>query len=196
MVAFILVGENAVQRLMDMAGDMDPGKAKLKNAWSLRALYGRNFIECGVDVSESPGCVARDTAFFFTDCRLLLPRMAPVAMIGKCSTLCIIKPHAMKQGYAGKIMHDIVTAGFQISALELFYLDRTHAEEHYEIYKGVLPEFSAMTAELSIGPSIVMEISGCGEKTAKAFRELTGPMDPVCLSNGFLYKHFKRNLKN
>lgn len=36
-----------------------------------------------------------------------------------------------------------------------------------------------MTNELSNGPSIVMEITGCGEKTAKAFRELCGPMDPV-----------------
>lgn len=39
-------------------------------------------------------------------------------------------------------MHDIVTAGFQITGMEMFYLDRTHAEEHYEIYKGILPEFS------------------------------------------------------
>lgn len=36
-----------------------------------------------------------------------------------------------------------------------------------------------MTHELALGPSVVMEISGCGEKTAKAFRELVGPMDPV-----------------
>ncbi len=50
--------------------------------------------------------------------------------------------HVWLSGYAGKIMHDIMTAGFQISAMEMFYLDRTHAEEHYEIYKGVLPEFS------------------------------------------------------
>ncbi|CAL8141121.1 unnamed protein product [Orchesella dallaii] len=178
-VALVLVGENAIGRLIELAGDIDPGKAKLKNAMSLRAVYGQNIVFGGVDVSETPECVIRDTAFFFTECRLLLPRLAPVAMIGKCSSLGIIKPHAMQAGLAGKIMHDIVTAGFQITALEMFYLDRTHAEEHYEIYKGVLPEFSAMTNELSIGSSIVMEISGCGENTVKAFRELAGPMDPV-----------------
>ncbi|ODM87242.1 Nucleoside diphosphate kinase 7 [Orchesella cincta] len=83
--------ENAIQRLMELAGDIDPGKAKLKNAMSLRAVYGQNIVFGGVDISESPECVVRDTAFFFTDCRLMLPRMAPVAMIGKCSSLGIIK---------------------------------------------------------------------------------------------------------
>lgn len=99
MVAFLLVGENAVERLVEMAGPMDPGKAKLKNAWSLRALYGKNFIHCGVDVSETLECAANDMAFFFTECRLLLPHLAPVAMVGgRCSSLAIVKPHAVKAG--------------------------------------------------------------------------------------------------
>lgn len=51
---------------------------------------------CLLNVMDSR--VLQDTAFFFTECRLLLPRIAPVAMIGKCSTLAIVKPHAVKAG--------------------------------------------------------------------------------------------------
>lgn len=178
-MAFLLVGECAIQRLVDLAGPTDPASAKLKNAWSLRALYGTNLIHSGVDISETKECARRDLAFFFTECRLLLPRLAPVACVGKCSTLAIIKAHAVKECLTGKIMHDIVTAGFKITGMELFYLDRTHAEEIYEIYRGVVPEYSEMTAELTVGPCVVLEVSGCGEKTPSAFRELTGPMDPI-----------------
>ena len=58
-VAFILVGPCAIERLKQLAGDKDPGQAKLKNAMSLRALYGENEIRCAVDVSETPECVCR-----------------------------------------------------------------------------------------------------------------------------------------
>ncbi len=101
------------------------------------------------------------------------------------------------------MISDIVAANFRITAFELFYLDRTHAEEFYEIYKGVVGEYSvsrlvsicnlyeylhfqyilctfkAMTSELSLGPCFAIEISGCGEETPKAFRDACGPADPV-----------------
>jgi len=40
------------------------------------------------------------------------------------------------------MISDITAANFTIAAMEMFYLDRTHAEEFYEIYKGVLGEYS------------------------------------------------------
>jgi nucleoside-diphosphate kinase len=52
------------------------------------------------------------------------------------STVCVLK------GLAGKIIADITRANYNITGFELFYLDRTHADEFYEIYKGVLAEYS------------------------------------------------------
>ena len=43
---------------------------------------------------------------------------------------------------AGQIMTAITEAGFQINALQMFRLEKSDAEEFYEIYKGVVNEYS------------------------------------------------------
>jgi len=58
--------------------------------------------------------------------------------------VCIIKPHAVASGDAGKIIDIILEEGFEISAMEMFTLDKPTAEEFYEVYRGVLPEFVAL----------------------------------------------------
>lgn len=73
-------------------------------------------------------------------------------------TLAIIKPHAIKDGLAGPIIDQILEEGFEISAMEMFYLDKPTAEEFYEVYKGVLPEFVPLVDHMTTGPCIVMEV--------------------------------------
>ncbi|XP_035707297.1 nucleoside diphosphate kinase 7-like [Folsomia candida] len=179
LVAFLLVGRDAIQKVRCLAGDQDPGVAKLQQPGSLRAIYGNDFVTNAVQISESPACVEKDAALFFTTCRTALPLLAPGTALMTCSTCCVIKPHAVKEGVAGSIIDCITRANYKITAFELFYLDRTHAEEFYEIYKGVIPEYSDMTEELSLGPCYVLEISGCGEDTPASFREFVGPMNPI-----------------
>lgn len=79
------------------------------------------------------------------------------AMLTNC-TCAIIKPHAVQAGYAGEIIDTILEEGFEISAMQMFYLDRPTAEEFFEIYQGVLPEFTAMAESMTTGACIVMEI--------------------------------------
>jgi nucleoside-diphosphate kinase len=57
-------------------------------------------------------------------------------------TLCVIKPHIVRDGKAGEVITAINEAGFQISAIKSFTLNLVEAEEFLEIYKGVLPEFN------------------------------------------------------
>jgi nucleoside-diphosphate kinase len=53
----------------------------------------------------------------------------------------------------------ILSEGFEISALELFYLDKATCEEFFEIYKGVFPEYSSIIEHISTGgPVIALEI--------------------------------------
>jgi nucleoside-diphosphate kinase len=40
----------------------------------------------------------------------------------------------------------------------MFYLDKPCAEEFLEIYRHLIPEFSEMVTELTMGPSIAVEI--------------------------------------
>ena len=69
--------------------------------------------------------------------------MKPTAFFNNC-TCCIIKPHVVLSGDAGKIIDTILEEGFEISAMEMFTLQKPTAEEFFEIYKGVLPEFVAI----------------------------------------------------
>ena len=70
----------------------------------------------------------------------------------------------------------ILSEGFEISAMEMFYLDRLSVEEFYDVYKGVLPEYVPLVEHLHSGPCIVLEIRQ--ENVVHAFRSLVGPHDP------------------
>lgn len=83
--------------------------------------------------------------------------MKTTAMLNNCA-LCIIKPHIVASGQAGQIIDMILSEGFEISAMEMFYLNRPTAEEFYDVYKGILPEYLPLIEHLISGPSIVLEI--------------------------------------
>jgi nucleoside-diphosphate kinase len=73
-------------------------------------------------------------------------------------TCCVIKPHIIAEGKAGKIIDQILSEGFEISALQLFFLDKATSEEFLEVYRGVLPEFSSVANHMTNGPSIALEV--------------------------------------
>jgi len=106
------------------------------------------------------------------------------AIINNCS-LCVIKPHIVKEGNAGKIIDIILQEGFEISAMEMFYLDKPTAEEFWDVYKGVLVEYNPLLEHLSSGPIIVMEVRQ--ENVIQNFRKLAGPTDPE------IAKHLRPN---
>lgn len=83
--------------------------------------------------------------------------MKTSALFTNC-TCAVIKPHAVQAGHAGQIIDTILAEGFEISAMQMFHLDRPTAEEFFEIYQGVLPEFPQMTEQMTTGPCIAMEI--------------------------------------
>lgn len=78
-------------------------------------------------------------------------------MFSNC-TCAVIKPHVVAAGLAGEIIDTILEEGFEISAMQMFSLDRPTAEEFLEVYRGVLPEFPKITEQMTTGPCIVMEI--------------------------------------
>lgn len=102
------------------------------------------------------------------------PALPSTATFDNC-TLCIIKPHAVASGLSGAIIDAILEQGFEISAMELFHLERQTAEEFLEVYKGVLTEFSAVVDQIISGPCIALEIRA--EDAVQTFREFCGPSD-------------------
>ena len=58
----------------------------------------------------------------------------------------------------------------------MFYLDKTSAEEFFDVYKGVLPEYASIIEHVTTGPVIALEIRQ--ENVVNSLRELVGSHDP------------------
>ncbi|KAJ3017935.1 Nucleoside diphosphate kinase 7 [Thoreauomyces humboldtii] len=101
----------------------------------------------------------------------------PRTAVFQDSTLAIIRPHAVSAGLTGQILTEIGKAGFSVTDMELFRLEKANAEEFLEVYKGVVPEYHSMLNHLTSGPMIALEITGKPD-IVNAFREFCGPMDP------------------
>jgi nucleoside-diphosphate kinase len=169
-----LVASGAVEKWRHLIGPTNTIQAKQSAPNSLRAMFGTDNTKNAVHGSDSGPSWKRETDFFFSS------NMKPTAFFSSCTT-CVIKPHAVANGDAGKIIDIILQEGFEISAMEMFTLDKPTAEEFFEVYKGVLPEFVAMVEHMTTGPCIALEIRQ--ENVVKAFRDLAGPMDPEIAKN-------------
>lgn len=90
-------------------------------------------------------------------------------------TLCIIKPHAVKSKNVGNIVDAILSAGFEVSALQMVWFDHAAAQEFYEAYK-FLPEHKKMVDHLASGPAVALEVRQ--DNAVEKFRKLCGPYDP------------------
>lgn len=108
------------------------------------------------------------------------------ARLREC-TLGVIKPHAVKAGYALEILEHVQHELGGISAVQSFRLSKPNAGEFLEVYKGVAPEYAHMVYELSSGMCIAFEVSseahdyrgaGVAENVVEALRNVCGPADP------------------
>lgn len=95
------------------------------------------------------------------------------AQLERC-TCCVVKPHAFKAGVLGRVVCDILAAGFAITAVQTFSLDREATEEFLEVYKGVAPGYTKMVNEMCAGPMVGLCINGGGDVVQK-FRQTAGP---------------------
>ncbi|KAK5907714.1 hypothetical protein CesoFtcFv8_005532 [Champsocephalus esox] len=172
-VAMELMGDEAMSIWRRILGPGDSAVARKEAPESIRAKLGTDGVKNVGHGSDSIAAAARELEFFFPSTIGHGP--SNTAIFTDC-TCCIIKPHAITAGLTGKILNSISAAGFQISALQMFNLDRANAEEFYEVYKGVVTEYASMVTELCSGPCMVLEIHG--ENTPKTFRDFCGPADP------------------
>lgn len=169
-----LVAENAVEKWRQVIGPTNTMTAKQQAPRSIRGVFGTDGTKNAVHGSDSGPSWKRECDYFFSG------NLRTTAYFTN-NTCCIIKPHAVANGDAGRIIDAILEEGFEVSALEMFSLDKPTAEEFFEVYKGVLPEFVALIEHMTTGPCIVLEVRQ--ENAVKAFRDLVGPMDPEIAKN-------------
>ncbi|XP_026738827.1 nucleoside diphosphate kinase 7-like [Trichoplusia ni] len=171
-----LVGPDAIAEWRRCLGATDPADAA---PGTLRALYGENKLR-----NVAHGCNSIEDATkmleLFFGYEKGLPRIPFRATFKNC-TCCVIKPHAIIDGNVGAIFEQISISGkFYISATAMFSVKLANAEEFYEVYKGVLPEYEAMCIHLAEGKCIALEVK-CTDPSLNCvceFRKLCGPRDP------------------
>jgi nucleoside-diphosphate kinase len=102
-------------------------------------------------------------------------------------TLAIIKPDAVKKGYAGRILTRRDEAGFKVCAMRMLHMTKRDAEGFYHVHKE-RPFFGGLTEFMSSGPAIVMCLEA--HDAIRRWRDLMGATDPAKADPGTLRKEF------
>jgi len=107
-------------------------------------------------------------------------------------TLAIIKPDAVANGYAGKIIDHIINAGFKIKAMKMTHLTKSSAEGFYEIHKE-RPFFGELVEYMTSAPCIPIALER--ENAVEEYRKLIGATDPAKAAEGTIRKLYAKNIQ-
>ena len=108
-------------------------------------------------------------------------------------TFAIIKPDAVKAGYAGRILQRIEQEGFTIRAMRMVNLSQREAEGFYAVHRE-RPFFGSLTKFMSQGPVVVLALEA--PDAIKKWRTLMGATDPAKADAGTLRKDFGQSIEN
>ena len=110
----------------------------------------------------------------------------------KQRTLTIIKPDAVQQKVAGKVIAHFEEAGFRLVAARLVHLTRKEAEGFYAVHRE-RPFFEALTTFMSSGPCMPMVLEG--DDAINRLRALMGATDPAKADAGTIRKLYASNVE-
>lgn len=100
-------------------------------------------------------------------------------------TFTMIKPDAVKNGYAGAILDQVIKAGFRIEAMKWTRLSPEKAGEFYAIHKE-RPFYGELVEFMSSGPIIAAVLKK--ENAVVDFRKLIGATNPANAEAGTIRK--------
>ncbi len=99
----------------------------------------------------------------------------------------MIKPDAVERGLIGKILADIIDAGFQIIELKMVKLSLNDAKSFYKVHKD-RPFFNDLTTYMS--RSTIVAAVLFKENAVNDFRKLIGSTDPNDAEEGTIRKKY------
>ncbi len=108
-------------------------------------------------------------------------------------TLTIIKPDAVAKGYSGKILDEIIQAGFYIRALKQVRLTQEQARAFYEVHKE-RPFYNDLVQFMSSGPVIAAILEK--DNAVQDFRTLIGATNPAEAAEGTIRKKYAASVQN
>ena len=108
------------------------------------------------------------------------------------NTLSIIKPDAVKEKYAGKIIDFIEQKGLNIIAQKRLLLNKKQAETFYEIHKE-RPFFSELVEFMISGPVIVQVLRATN--AVELYRSIMGATDPSLAEENTIRKLYGQSIQ-
>lgn len=107
-------------------------------------------------------------------------------------TFGIIKPDAVRKGFAGDILSMIEKNGFRVAGLKKVRLTKEKAEGFYFVHRE-RPFFNSLTDFMSEGPIMVMTLEK--ENAIADWRKLMGATNPADAEAGTIRKTFAENIE-
>ena len=107
-------------------------------------------------------------------------------------TFSIIKPDAVKKGYAGAILAQVEKAGFKIVAIKKMSLSNQQAEGFYYVH-AARPFFRSLVEFMSSGPIFAMVLEK--ENSIAELRKLMGATNPANADEGTIRKLFASSIE-
>ena len=107
-------------------------------------------------------------------------------------TLTMLKPDAVADGYTGKIIDQIIQAGFKIQAMKLTRLSREKAEEFYSVHRE-RSFFGELIDFMTEGPIVAAVLEK--DNAVEDFRKLIGATNPEKAEVGTIRKSFAKNIE-
>ena len=106
-------------------------------------------------------------------------------------TFTIIKPDAVRNGHIGKIIDQILEAGFTIKAMKMIQLTDLTAGEFYAIHRE-RPFFKDLVAFMTSGPCIPAILEK--DNAVEDFRTLIGATNPQEAAEGTIRARFAKTI--
>jgi nucleoside-diphosphate kinase len=107
-------------------------------------------------------------------------------------TFSIIKPDAMRKGYAGAIVAEFDKAGFKIVGVKKLFLSKSQAEGFYHVH-AQRPFFDSLTTFMSSGSIIALVLEK--ENAIADLRKLMGATNPANAEEGTIRKKFASSIE-
>ena len=106
-------------------------------------------------------------------------------------TFTMIKPDGVANGHAGKILDQILEAGFAVKALKYTQLSKADAEAFYAVHKE-RPFYGELVSYMTSGPivSAILE----KDNAVEDFRTLIGATNPAEAAEGTIRKLYAESI--
>lgn len=107
-------------------------------------------------------------------------------------TFTMIKPDAVAAGHSGKIIDQIIQAGFKIQALKLTRLSTEKAKEFYAVHSE-RPFYGDLVKFMTEGAIVAAVLEK--ENAVEDFRKLIGATNPANAAEGTIRKLYAENIE-